>query len=202
MEDRYEKMIFVTGYFGAPIHDEAERIASSKGWQVFDLDAAVEEKDGRSIARLCMMNGEHAYRNAEYEQIAQLCESGGQERDSKGARKPAEDRGGAAADCGGLVVDHNELTENHDGSAMDRDGLVVACGDGVLYDDDSRSLILKHELIIAGRDLALDELWERARQNESTYHAFMKFGTEEEKRRAFEEHHKRQKALFDSIAAR
>ena len=149
------KLIFVTGYFGAPILEEARRIASCKGWEVLGLDARIEESDGRSIARLCMMGGEHAYRNAEFEEISRLCEAA--------------------------------------------DSLVVACGDGILYDDDSRGLILRHELVIAGEDQPLEELWERARQDETTYHAFMKFGTEEEKRTKFEEHHARQQALFRQV---
>lgn len=149
------KLIFVTGYFGAPILEEARRIASCKGWEVLGLDARIEESDGRSIARLCMMGGEHAYRNAEFEEISRLCEAA--------------------------------------------DSLVVACGDGILYDDDSRGLILRHELVIAGEDQPLEELWERARRDETTYHAFMKFGTEEEKRAKFEEHHARQQALFRQV---
>ena len=149
------KLIFVTGYFGAPILEEARRIASCKGWEVLGLDTRIEESDGRSIARLCMMGGEHAYRNAEFEEISRLCET--------------------------------------------VDSLVVACGDGILYDDDSRGLILRHELVIAGEDQPLEELWERARRDETTYHAFMKFGTEEEKRAKFEEHHARQQALFRQV---
>ena len=150
-----DKLIFVTGYFGAPIRETADRFASSKGRSVLDLDAMIEEKDGRSIARLCMMGGEHAYRNAEYEAV-------------------------------------NEL---HEGSAP----LVIACGDGILYDDDSRAVILQHELVIAGEDLPLEELWERAKADEATYHAFMKFGSDEEKRAKFEEHHARQKKLFEQV---
>ena len=150
-----DKLIFVTGYFGAPIRETADRIASSKGRSVLDLDAMIEEKDGRSIARLCMMGGEHAYRNAEYEAV----------------------------------------TELHEDSAP----LVVACGDGILYDDDSRAVILQHELVIAGEDLPLEELWERAKADEATYHAFMKFGSDEEKRAKFEEHHARQKKLFEQV---
>lgn len=153
-----ENLIFVTGFFGAPIREEADRIASGKGWEVLDLDRAIEEKDGRTIARLCMMAGEHAYRNAEYEAVQKLCE---EERD-----------------------------------------LVVACGDGILYDDDSRELILQQDLVIAGEDLTIEELWARARAEETTYHAFMKFGSEEEKRAKFEAHHKRQQALFDQVRAR
>ena len=175
-------IIFVTGYFGAPIMEEARQIASSKGRQVLDLDRLIEEKDGRSIARLCMMGGEHAYRNAEYEAVMDLCGSSDEGSPGAGAGEH-EDPGAGAA-------------EREDAGAA---ALVVACGDGVLYDDDTRALILRQELVIAGADLPLEELWEKAKRDETTYHAFMKFGTEEEKRAKFEEHHKRQQALFDQV---
>lgn len=162
------KLIFVTGYFGAPILEEARSIAECKGWEVLDLDARIEESDGRSIARLCMMGGEHAYRNAEFEEVERLCE---------------------AAKAGAAQTEANESAA----------GLVIACGDGILYDDDSRGLLLQHELVIAGEDQPLEELWERAWQDETTYHAFMKFGTEEEKRAKFKEHHARQQALFQQV---
>lgn len=162
-----DKLIFVTGYFGAPIRETADRIAASKGRSVLDLDSMIEEKDGRSIARLCMMGGEHAYRNAEYEAVNELHEAAGGEFAADQTSKQALP--------------------------------VVACGDGILYDDDSRAVILQHELVIAGEDLPLEELWERAKADEATYHAFMKFGSDEEKRAKFEEHHARQKKLFAQV---
>ena len=148
-------MIFVTGYFGAPIREEARRIASRKGWRFLDLDAEIEKTDGRSIARLCRMGGEHAYRNAEYEAVEKLCAEPG--------------------------------------------GLVVACGDGILYDEDTRARILQHQLIIAGEDQPLEELWQNAKKDTATYHAFMLFGSDEEKRAKFEEHHERQRQLFERV---
>ena len=157
-----KELIFVTGFFGAPIMETARDISARKGWEVLDLDKAIEEDDGRSIARLCMMGGEHAYRNAEYEQVEALCRNAEESSDSEG-------------------------------------GLVIACGDGILYDDDSRALILKHELVIAGEDMSMDALWQRALQDETSYHAFMKFGTEEEKRAKFEAHHDRQQELFRQV---
>lgn len=184
-----ERMIFVTGYFGAPILEEARRIASGKGWSVLDLDALIQEKDGRSIPRLCMMGGEHAYRNAEYEAVQELC-------------------GAAEGQCGEALTEQcGSPAERPLGTAAERQseeacrsaGFVVACGDGILYDEDTRGLLLEHELIIAGEGQPLEELWERAKQDEGTYHAFMKFGTEAEKRTKFEEHHARQKQLFEDV---
>lgn len=159
------QLIFVTGYFGAPILETAREVSSRKAMPVLDLDSEIEKRDGRSIRRICMAAGEHGYRNREYELVQALVS------DSDGAPRP-------------------------DGS--DR-GLVIACGDGILHDDMSRDLILRHTLLIAGEELSADELWERAGKQSGTYHAFMLFGTEEEKKKAFLEHHARQEALFESV---
>ena len=163
------RKIIVTGYFGAPIEETARKLAASEGLDYLSLDEEITKRDGRSIKRLVMMNGEHGYRNQEYEVLQELC-GGEAEPDA-----PADDVAGTDA------------------------GLVIACGDGVLYDDDSREIILRHELVIAGEDITTDELWENAKAIEDSYHAFMAFGTEEEKRAAFEQLIQRQRNLFAQV---
>lgn len=149
------RMIIVTGYFGAPIEETARKLATDKGLEYISLDEEITKRDGRSIKRLVMMNGEHGYRNQEYEVLQELCDTAA--------------------------------------------GLVIACGDGVLYDDDSREIALGQELVIAGEDMTTEELWENAKAAEDSYHAFMAFGTEDEKRAAFEELIRRQKNLFEQV---
>ena len=102
-----------------------------------------------------MMNGEHGYRNQEYEVLCEL--------------------------------------------NADPAGCVIACGDGVLYDEDSREIALANELVLAGLDEDADTLWARAKADEDTYHAFMHFGSEDEKRQSFDRLIERQRALFDSV---
>lgn len=150
-----KKLIIVTGYFGSQAKETADALASELNIPVLDLDREVEKKDGRSIRRLVMMNGEHAYRNKEYEILKDLDEG-----------------------C---------------------DSYVVLCGDGVLHDDDSREIIDRHQLVIAGGDMTEDQLWENARKDSGTYHAFMSFGTDEEKRLAFGRLIERQKVLFENV---
>ena len=170
------RKIIVTGYFGAPIEETAKKLAASEGLEYISLDEEITKRDGRSIKRLVMMNGEHGYRNQEYEVLQELC--------------------GVAAEpdapAGDVVAPAGEAAGN--GA-----GLVIACGDGVLYDDDSREIISHHELVIAGEEMTTDELWENAKAIEDSYHAFMAFGTEKEKRAAFEQLIQRQRNLFAQV---
>ena len=148
-------LIVVTGCFGAPVKEKSLELARQRGLPLVDLDNEITKRDGRSIRRLVMMNGEHGYRNAEYEILKELSE---------------------------------------DGSSC-----VVACGDGGLYDEMSRDIALAGELVIVGLDMTTDALWDNAKADAETYHAFMSFGSEEEKRGAFEKLIERQRALFTSL---
>jgi shikimate kinase len=146
-------MVIVTGCFGAPVVTKAKELSRELDLPLVELDKEIEARDGRTIRRLVMMNGEHGYRNAEFEILQELAENG----------QPC----------------------------------VVACGDGVLYDDDSRGIICENQLVIAGADLSEEQLWENASRCRDSYHAFMSFGTEEEKRNAFRDLIRRQRLLFE-----
>lgn len=92
--------------------------------------------------------------------------------------------------------------------AADNNGFVVACGDGILYDEDCREIILQGETVIAGEDYTEDQLWEKACESEDTYHAFMSVTAEEgseayaEKRERFHELIERQKKLYKECLCR
>ncbi|MDO4869652.1 MAG: shikimate kinase [Bacillota bacterium] len=90
----------------------------------------------------------------------------------------------------------NELNEDPSPFAGDAKGLVVACGDGVLYDDMSRQIAESNTLVIIGGDMTADQLWTGAKAVPDSYHAFMAFGSDEQKRRAFDQYISRQKLLF------
>lgn len=171
-----KNIIFVTGYFGAPIREIAEMTAEREGCALLSLDDEIEKADGRPVLRICMLMGEHEYRNKEYEVLAKLT---------------------ADADPADPVCDNNGgICIKMPGSDAD---LVVYCGDSVLNDEMSRDIILKHQLVIAGSDMSVDELWENAKKTKDSTHAFMHFGSEESQKKAFEDLYSRQRALYDSI---
>ncbi len=164
------KFIFVTGFFGAPLEEIAGRLAEDEDAELISLDGEISRDDGRSILRICMLMGEHEYRNKEYEALQRLT-------------GPA-----AAGSEDSVTCDCN-----------DEKNIVVLCSDGVLHDDMSAEIIKNHYLVIAGRDMDRDELWQSASSTaDSSYHAFMTLpeSPESARRRAFDELYERQQALF------
>ena len=133
--------IFVTGYMGADTRTLAEKIAAETGYEMIDLDAEIEKADGRTIQRICMLMGEHEYRNKEYEML--------------------------------------QLIKN-------REGVVVLCGDGIIFDDQNREVLQDNCVVLADADTDIDTLWERAKDQKGLPYAFMNFGGEERKKQFIE----------------
>lgn len=161
------KFIFVTGFFGAPLDEIAGRLAEDEGAELISLDEEIRRDDGRSVLRICMLMGEHEYRNKEYEALQRLTEP------ATAARKDS----GTDGDTGTNTT-------------------VVLCSDGVLHDDMSAEIIKNHGLVIAGRDMDRDELWQNASAAGSSCHAFMTLPEESARRKAFDELYERQLQLF------
>lgn len=207
-------IIFVTGFFGAPVMQSARQLAESRGFGLISLDAEIEKSDGRPVRRICMMMGEHEYRNKEYEALKEIisrfddvntcadecCINDNESTDrscSNNRNNECDDKNSgskfhsdsAASNKEALPADFENPDDCHS-------GLVVCCGDGVLHDDMSRELILQHELVIIGTDMTCDELWENAKNIDNSCHAFMYFGTEGEKSAAFAKLYERQRELF------
>lgn len=69
--------VFVIGFLGSGRKQAAEDLAAELGYEMVDLDEAIEQRDGRSVSRICMMMGEHEYRNQEYQLLSQLAQKEG-----------------------------------------------------------------------------------------------------------------------------
>ncbi len=205
------ELIFVTGYFGAPIRETAERMADEKGYELISLDDEIERADGRSVLRICMMMGEHEYRNKEYELLSTIVSDA--ESAAAGSAVDVQSAGGTSsakdvenassagtagnAKAAGAVVSAGSAKAAENTSTKKA---VILCGDGVLHDEMSRDIIKKHSLIIVGDDMTRDELWENAGRIKDSYHAFMHFGSDESRRKAFDELYERQRKLYTSMS--
>lgn len=204
-------IIFVTGFFGAPVMESAERLAKEKGYGFLSLDAEIEKEDGRSIQRICMMMGEHEYRNKEYAALLKITKSAESNvmANSVGD-EPASAQSNSRQDFSLAGAQPNAKPDSSSADAQSKtgnstcdaslyagkSGLVVCCGDGVLLDEMSKALIKQHSVLIIGSDLPQETLWQNAQKDKNTYHAFMHFGTEEKRRTLFNALLKKQRALF------
>lgn len=64
--------IYVTGFIGSNRKQLARNLAEQYGYEYIDIDKRIEATDGRSIKKICMTDGEHGYRNKEYEILKEL----------------------------------------------------------------------------------------------------------------------------------
>ena len=72
MNKKQDPRIFVIGFMGSDRKGLAKTLAKQYEYRFLDVDDQIEKKDGRSIQRICMMMGEHEYRNKEYEMLCLL----------------------------------------------------------------------------------------------------------------------------------
>lgn len=101
-----KKLIFITGFFGAPLLQRAQQLAEEHDLPLVSLDEEIEKTDGRSVRRICMMMGEHEYRNKEYEALKKLTECALVE--AAGGETP---RSGAVVLCGDGVL-HDDMSRD------------------------------------------------------------------------------------------
>lgn len=146
--------IFVTGYMGADTRGLAEKLAAELSYELIDLDAEIEAADGRTIQRICMLMGEHEYRNKEYEMLQQL---------------------------------------------KNREGIVVLCGDGIIFDDQNREVLQDNTVVLADPDTDPEILWEKAKDIKGLPYAFMNFGSEEKRKAQFIQLYQQRKDIYMSL---
>lgn len=63
---------YIIGYIGSDRTGTGRALADKLGCPLLVLDDEIERLDGRSIKRMCMINGEHEYRNKEFEVLSKL----------------------------------------------------------------------------------------------------------------------------------
>lgn len=100
LRSRPEKLWFSIGFAGSPRMAAGRAAAEILGADLIVLDQEITRRDGRTPRRICMMMGEHEYRNQEYRLLLELdAESGGE----KGT--PASSRGKVVVCGDGILLD-------------------------------------------------------------------------------------------------
>lgn len=78
----------------------------------------------------------------------------------------------------------------------EKEGLVVLCGDGSLFDDMCREIMEAGEIKIADAGKTAEELWLSAKDDAGIPYAFMQMGSEEEKKARFMKLYEARKDLY------
>lgn len=144
--------IYVIGFMGTDRVARAKTIAKEKGYTFHHMDEEIEERDGRTILRMCMTMGEHEYRNKEYE----------------------------------ILQEYNKM-----------DNIVVACGEGVVLDDQCADFLRKGHVVVVREDV--DTMWENVKEDSRLPYAFLRTGTPKEKREKFENLYEIRKHLYEQF---
>ncbi len=63
---------FIIGYIGSDRLGAGKALAEELGCPLLVMNDEIERLDGRKIFRIVMINGEHAYRNMEFEMLSKL----------------------------------------------------------------------------------------------------------------------------------
>lgn len=150
------KFIFVTGFFGAPVREAAERLAADTDALLVSLDEEIEKEDGRSVLRICMLMGEHEYRNKEFEMLQKITDGEILSTDSDTVVVLCSD---------GVLHDEMsaDIIKNHDLVVVGRD---MSCDE--LWAGACSSPVSCHAFMTltdeAARRRSFDELYERQQQ--------------------------------------
>jgi len=73
-----------------------------------------------------------------------------------------------------------ETPAEEGGDQQGQKGLVVACSDGIVLDDQCLSLLAQGKVVIADGDLTPEQLWNKAKSDPNPAYAFLSAGSSDE----------------------
>jgi hypothetical protein len=191
-------VIYVIGFIGSDRMTAARAASEEYGIPLYDLNAEIEERDGRSIRRMVITMGEHELRNKEYETLTAILKECGE------PVNPAEtadqdlpaicSRGKDAAAAGARENPACEYSA------------VICCGDDIILDPMSADLVRAGKVIIADdpdaaespEDAAacLEAMLERAVNDETTHYAFLMDPDKDAVRKKFMKLYEQRRPLY------
>lgn len=77
--------------------------------------------------------------------------------------------------------------------------IVVACGDGIILDDENKELLKNNAVVLADADKNVEELWQRCREKDNIPYAFMHEKDEVQKKDRFYALYESRKPLYNSF---
>lgn len=178
-------VIYVIGFIGSDRMTAARAASEEYGIPLYDLNAEIEKRDGRSIRRMVITMGEHELRNKEYETLTAILKECGEPADPAEIADPnlpticsrgSQQADTAASEASGTAAMPPENPARSYSA-------VICCGDDIILDPMSADLVRAGKVIIADdpetakspEDAAacLEAMLERAVSDETTHYAFL-----------------------------
>ena len=129
--------LILIGYRATGKSTLAALLAEKLGWDAIDSDVLIEQKAGKSIARIFAEDGEPAFRDLESDVIAEvLCSS---------RLEIPEAEHGSPVSQGGCA---RPKAAAHTGCGMQKNRIVLATGGGVPVRPANRELLRKHGFVV------------------------------------------------------
>lgn len=176
-------VIYVIGFIGSDRMKAACASSEEYGIPLYDLNAEIKERDGRSIRRMVITMGEHELRNKEYETLTAILQELGEPTEPDPA--PICSRGNAPAGAAGQTAAYSA---------------VICCGDDTILDPMSADLVRAGRVIIA--DEPADTMFERAiaqaPDDDSIHYAFLLDPDKDAARAKYMKLYEQRRPLYDS----
>lgn len=141
-------VIYVIGFIGSDRMAAARAASEEYGiplYALYDLNAEIKERDGRSIRRMVITMGEHELRNKEYETLTAILKELGEQADPDPA--PICSRGKAPESQ--TATAENAAEDAAGGSTNCSYSAVICCSDDLILDPMSADLVRAGKVIIA-----------------------------------------------------
>ena len=179
-----DMVIYVIGFIGSDRIAAARAASEEYGIPLYDLNAEIKERDGRSIRRMVITMGEHELRNKEYEALTAILQELGEPTEPDPA--PICSRGSTPADAAGRTAAYSA---------------VICCSDDTILDPMSADLVRAGKVIVA--EEPADTMFERAiaqaPDDDSIHYAFLLDPDKDAARVKFMKLYEQRRPLYDSF---
>ena len=203
-----DMVIYVIGFIGSDRMTAARAASEEYGIPLYDLNAEIEERDGRSIRRMVITMGEHELRNKEYETLTAILKECGEPvnpAENEDPNLPTICSRGKEAGAAGAGDNPTCIAANTDAAAC-KYSAVICCGDDIILDPMSADLVRAGKVIIADdpdaaespEDAAacLEAMLERAVNDETTHYAFLMDPDKDAVRKKFMKLYEQRRPLY------
>ncbi|MEG0829510.1 MAG: shikimate kinase [Anaerovoracaceae bacterium] len=82
---------------------------------------------------------------------------------------------------------------------INQEKIVVACGDGIIFDEMNVDILKNNQVIVADKNLTVEELWQQAMEQDESPYAFMQLSTLSEQKEKFYDLYQTRISLYNQF---